>query len=220
MGTVVFDFDSTLIPEESLETALAALIAGNPAAQAEIERITKAGMEGEIGFGASLEARLAIAQPTRDGLVTLGDELCGRLTTGAASLVADLRAQGHAVWIVSGAFREVLLPPARFLGVPDAHVQGVRPQWDASGRFAGLDPDDGFARSKVAGIQQLAPDWPRPAVGVGDGMTDHALWVEGQVDAFVPYVEHAQRAAVLALGLAGASDMKELARCLAEQLKT
>ena len=65
----------------------------------------------------------------------------------------------------------------------------------------------------------MTPDWPRPAVGVGDGMTDHALWAEGLVDAFVPYVEHAQRAAVLALGLASASSMEDLARCLATQLK-
>ena len=219
MGTVVFDFDSTLIPEESLETALAEAIGDDPEAMARIEHITQAGMEGEIGFAESLEARLAIAQPTRAALEALGHALCDRLTHGAAELVAALQADGHAVWIVSGAFREVLLAPGRALGLPDERIQGVRPLWDAAGRFAGLDPDDGFARSKVEGVRRLAPDWPRPAVGVGDGMTDHALQVEGLVDAFVPYVEHAERAAVLALGLPGASDMKELARCLAKQWK-
>lgn len=218
MGTVVFDFDSTLIPDESLELALAGALGGDATATAEIERITRAGMEGEMGFAESLERRLAIAQPQRADLEALGQALAARLTDGALRLIGDLRAQGHAVWIVSGAFREVLLPAGRALGLDAVHVQGVRPRWDPAGGFAGLDPEDGFSQSKVEGIRQLAPDWARPAVGVGDGMTDHALWAEGQVDAFVPYLEHAQRDAVLALGLPGASNMEELSQCLATLL--
>ena len=155
MGTVVFDFDSTLIPEESLESALEAAIGGDAAAQAEIERLTRAGMEGEIGFADSLRQRLAIAQPTRPGLIALGEELTTRLTDGASVLVADLHAAGHAVWIVSGAFREVLLPPGRALGIAEARIQGVRPQWDVDGRFVALDPEDGFTRSKVEGDSTL-----------------------------------------------------------------
>lgn len=219
MGTVVFDFDSTLVPEESLETALAQAVGDDADAMKRIEEITRAGMEGEMDFAESLAARLAIAQPTRSALEALGQALCGRLTRGAAGLVASLQAQGHAVWIVSGAFREVLLPPGRALGIPDDQIQGVRARWHPDGRFAGLDPKDGFARSKVHGVRNLTREWPRPAVGVGDGMTDHALRAEGLVDAFVPYLEHVRRAAVVALGLPSATDMKELERCLAEQWK-
>lgn len=214
VGTVVFDFDSTLIPEESLEGALADAVDGDPAAQAEIARITNAGMEGAISFRASMEARLAIAKPTRGGLVSLGRRLTERFTTGAAELVATLHARGHEVWIVSGAFRDVLLPAAAALGIAPERVQGVRARWSDGGELLGLDPDDGFATSKVAGMRDLAPEWSRPSVGVGDGMTDHALWAEGVVDHFVPYLEHARRDAVLALGLPGVSSMEELSRCL------
>ena len=103
MATVVFDFDSTLIPSESLELALARTQGVDADAAAEIERITALGMEGEIGFAESLARRLEIARPRRHTLQELGRELAGSLTVGASDLVASLCTAGHEVWIVSGA---------------------------------------------------------------------------------------------------------------------
>jgi len=219
MATVVFDFDSTLIPGESLEMALARTPGVDEAAGAEIERITRQGMEGEIGFGESLAARLAIARPRRATLTKLGEDLAGMLTDGAAELVASLLANDHGVWIVSGAFREVLLPAARTLGVPETRVHGVRPLWTADGEFAGLDPEDGFSRSKVEGVRALRPDWPPPVVGVGDGATDHALLAAGLVQAFVAYTEHARRESVLSLDVPRAADMHRLGALLETLLR-
>ncbi len=79
---------------------------------AEIESITRMGMDGDIPFSESLARRLAIARPTREGLAQLGRELAGELTDGAEGLIARAFARGHEVWLVSGAFREVLLPAA------------------------------------------------------------------------------------------------------------
>ena len=214
MGTAVFDFDSTLIPGESLEMALAEALADDPQAQARVEALTQAGMEGRLPFEESLRRRLALARPTRPALERLGQRLTREGTSGAKALVQALTAAGHAVWIVSGAFRDVLLPTARALGVPEEHVHGVRALWRSDGAFDDLDPADSFVRSKVEGVRALNPAWARPAVGIGDGMTDHALWAAGLVDAFVPYVEHTRRDAVMALGLPSAATMEELALCL------
>lgn len=214
MPAVIFDFDSTLIPGESLELALARAPGVGADELRRIEAITRRGMEGEIGFAESLEARLGIARPTRESLNELGTELARGLTGGAADLVDRLHAAEMEVWIVSGAFRDVLLPPGRALGIPDDRIHGVRARWDDGGAFVGLVPEDGFSCSKVVGARWLRPGWSRPAVGVGDGATDYALFAAGLVDAFVPYTEHARRQSVLAHGLPAAADMTELGKLL------
>lgn len=219
MGTVVFDFDSTLAPCESLEVALARAPGVDAAALRRIETITRRGMEGALPFADSLAQRLAIARPTRQGLESLGEELARDLTAGAHGVVAWLTTAGHGVWIVSGGFREALLPSARALGIPHERVCGVRARWDAAGRFAGL-VEDGFHTSKVAGVRALGAAWPRPAVGVGDGATDLALREAGLVDVFVAYCGHVRRAAVAeAPGVRVAHDMPELRAILEEVLR-
>ena len=217
MGTVIFDFDSTLVPCESLEVVLARA----PGASAQdLERgaeITRLGMEGAISFHDSLTQRLEIARPARRDLIAVGEELAREVTDGAPEVVAWLHDEGHDVWIVSGGFQEVLLPVAAALGIPAARVQGVRALWTAEGAFDGLDADDAFAHSKVDGVRKLAPTWPQPSIGVGDGATDRALCEAGLVDAFIAYTEHVRRSFV-----ADAREMVEVASmsALRVELKT
>ncbi len=219
MGTVVFDFDSTLVPCESLAEALARAPGVDAAARREIDEITRAGMEGAISFHESLTARLALARPTRAAVTALGAELAGRLSRGARELVADLHARGHEVWIVSGAFVETLLPAARALRVPETRVIGLRAQWAPGGAFEGLAPDDPSAHAKEDAVRGVAARWPRPVVGVGDGATDLALRDAGFVEHFVAYCEHARRPPVVdARGVHVAADMDEAARILGRLL--
>ena len=210
MAGLVFDFDSTLVPCESLEVLLARDGALGAAEQAEIEAITNAGMEGRLDFETSLRQRLAIAQPTRAATETLAEALAADLTTGVEPLVEDLRGAGHEVWIVSGGFREILLATGRRLGLEPAHVQGVQPLWAADGAFADFDPSNGFLSSKVEGLRRLGQLPPSPRVGVGDGATDLALREAGLVDVFVAYTEHARREGVVAGADFEATNMEDL----------
>ena len=219
VGTLVLDFDSTLVPCESLEEALARAPGVGAAERARLADITRLGMEGALPFADSLRARLAIAHPTRAGLTALGEELVPSIAAGAAELVAQVAARGHETWIVSGAFRETLLPAARALGVPEARVLGVRARWHDDGSFASLDPADGFSHSKVEGVRRHPVRWPRPAVGVGDGATDLALRDAGLVDTFIAYCGHVRRRSVAeAPGVIAVDDVRTLALHLEELL--
>ncbi len=192
MGTVVLDFDSTLVPCESLELALARTPGVDAADLRLVDDLTRRAMDGELPFDESLAAILAIASPTRASLAALGEELARDLTDGASDVVTWLHATGHDAWIVSGAFREVLLPPARALGIDAARTCGVSGRWSADGELLGL-VCDGFEHSKVGGVRAAALRWSRPVVGVGDGATDLALREAGLVDEFVAYCEHVRR---------------------------
>jgi len=212
---VVFDFDSTLIDCESLEAILASRLTADE--RARIARITAAGMRGELAFAESLARRLAVARPRRQEVKAFVRELPDHLTSGMDTLISSLISGGHEVWIVSGGFREVVLPLAEQLGVPADHVLAVQPVWAEDGRFAGLKPDDPMAQQKWQGVEAAQAEgrpWPRPAVAVGDGMTDHELWAHGLVDHFVAYTEHARREAVVTAAGFEAADAKELARIL------
>jgi len=213
MATIVFDFDSTLIPVESLEEVLQEAAGTDPGTRARIEEITRRGMEGELDFRTSLESRVAIAPPTRPASRSVGLDLADRLTPGAVDCVTSLRDAGHEVRIVSGGLREVILPSARRLGIPDELVHAVSVVWDNEGRFGGF-VEDGFIDSKVEGVRRLDPDWPRPIVAVGDGATDHALATSGLADAFIAFTGHVRRDFVARTGVPFVDRMSDLSEAL------
>ena len=216
MATVVFDFDSTLVPVESLEEVLRACDLDEDRLRW-VEEITRRGMEGELDFRASLEARLAIAAPTLDAVRIAGRALADGLTAGARECVAALHADGHEVRIVSGGFREVILPAARVLGLDPDHVHAVSVRWTPDGAFASL-VEDGFADSKVSGARSLHGAWPRPVIAVGDGATDMALATAGIADRFIAFTEHVRRDFLDEADAPEAGSMDELRAMLSELL--
>ena len=182
------------------------LVAARPDLAVEIRAITVEGMEGRIPFRESVERRLALARPTREQALAFGESAVARLTPGMDSLVRGLPAE---VWIVSGALLETLLPVARHLGVAEERVLGTRVGWTPDG------PELISCGSKVDAAREAAAQWPRPRIGVGDGMTDHALLESGMVDHFVAFVGHARRESVAATGAPEARTVDELEYLLA-----
>lgn len=218
MATIIFDFDSTLVPVESLEEVLRASVS-DPDVLRWVEEITRRGMEGELDFRASLEARLALAAPTLDAVRATGRALADAPTPGARDCIASLAADGHEVRIVSGGFRDVILPAARTLGVAADRVHAVSTRWAPDGSFAGL-VEDGFVDSKMAGTRALAAAWPRPVIAVGDGATDMALATEGIADTFVAFTGHVRRRFLDEADVPEAGSMPDLRTLLAELLDT
>jgi len=216
--TVVLDFDSTLVACESLEAILAPRLAGRPELAARVAAITDAGMAGALPFRESLRQRLAVAAPTLAEVRAFAEGAHARLTPGMEELVSALHRRGVEVWIVSGAFREAMLPLAARLDVPEERVLGTRMRWTGAGELLGPDPSDPFGMSKVDGVRALDPPWPRPRVGAGDGMSDHALAEAGLVDHFLAFTGVVRRPAVVATGAPEARDARALLRLIEERL--
>jgi HAD superfamily phosphoserine phosphatase-like hydrolase len=214
MQTIIFDFDSTLINCESLEVILQDALKDRPADKAAFEALTRQGMEGQLGFHASLTQRLALAKPTQAMLIDFMVDGMQYVTKGMAELIQKLQAGGDAVWIISGGFYDVILPLGLKLGIPESHIHAVQARWNDNGDFAGLVKGDAFAQSKLAGAKALASTWQGKTVMVGDGMTDYALYEAGLVDDFVAYTEHVSRPSVLATAKTQASNVKALAKWL------
>ena len=218
MTTVIFDFDSTLISLESLDEILRPEYARRPDLEKKINAITAQGMAGEIPFHESLARRLALARPKRADVRAFGRLAIQLITPGVKDLIASLHRREVQVRIASGGLREAILPCAEYLGVPPEWVHAVCPVWGADGFLADLDPDDLMARSKTEGVRLWIDQCPRPAVAVGDGMTDYALFRDGLVDHFIAFTANVRRPNLIKTGMPEAHTVAELAELLEDRL--
>jgi phosphoserine phosphatase len=169
----------------------------------EVRAITDAGMAGEIPFRESMERRLAIAHPTRDMVEGFGEEAVAYLLPGMADLVRGLPAE---CWIVSGGLEEALVPVGRACGIPRERIRGTVIDWAPDGSLAGL----ARCGPKAEAVADVAENWAEPRIGVGDGMSDHALLAAGVVDHFVAFTGVVRREPVVATGCPEARSVDEL----------
>ncbi|HIQ39196.1 MAG TPA: phosphoserine phosphatase SerB [Methanothermococcus okinawensis] len=100
-GLVLFDLDSTLIEEETIDEL--AKLAG---VEEEVKRITKDAMNGKIDFEKSLRKRVALLKGLPiDSVKGLVSKL--RITKGARETIEELKNRGYVVGVVSGGFNIV-----------------------------------------------------------------------------------------------------------------
>jgi len=177
----------------------------------EVRAITDAGMAGEIPFRESMERRLAIAHPTRSMVEGFGEEAVSLLVPGMKDLVHWL---GADAWIVSGGLEEALIPVGRELGIPRERVRGTVIDWAEDGTLRGL----ARCGPKIEAVADVCGDWSKPRIGVGDGMSDHALLEAGAVDHFVAFTGVVRREAVVATGCPEAGSVDELEYVLRQLL--
>ncbi|WP_119343754.1 HAD-IB family phosphatase [Facilibium subflavum] len=212
-GHIIFDFDSTLIQFESLEMILAKALEAYPDKIKKIADLTTKGMNGQMPFKEALYKRLEIAKPTKKAINAFINQYCpGALTLGMKGLIQRLHQQGGMVHVISGGFKEVILPFTRYLNIPDENVHALVLLWDDNCKLVGVDETNGFADSKVKGMEKLGGQLQGRSVIVGDGMTDYQLYHKRLVGDFVAYAEHVKRDEVIALAPHVASSVTDLYR--------
>lgn len=209
MATVIFDFDSTLIPCESLEEILKnkQLTASQVD---EVKSLTNQGMAGTISFLTSFEKRIGMAEVTRQDFISFGQKAKNLLTPKIKELIAHLQDRLDEIWIVSGTAPEAIIPVGKLLGIPLNRILALELVWSPSGVYKGLDKRHPNNRAKWEGAKEAAAHWPRPAIGVGDAMTDYALFEKGLVDHFIAFTQNARREALIEKKVPEAKTVEEL----------
>ena len=164
---IVMDVDSTLIQGEVIE-----MIAAHAGCEAEVAEVTAAAMRGELDFGESLRARVALLE----GLpVSVLDEVSAgiQLAPGARTLVRTLRRLGYRFALVSGGFSQITnrlakdlkieYSRANELEIVDGRLTGriVGPVIDRAAKAQALRD---FASEM--GVQEAA------VIAIGDGAND------------------------------------------------
>ena len=164
---IVLDVDSTLIQGEVIDSLAAKAGRGS-----QVAAVTAAAMAGQLDFGESLRARVAVLEGLPvSALDEVYDELV--LTPGALTLVRTLKAMGYRCGIVSGGFTQITdrlvtrldldFSAANTLEIVDGLL---------TGRLLGELLD---RRGKAQALAQIAADFGIPlsqTVAVGDGAND------------------------------------------------
>ena len=219
-GTVIFDFDSTVIQIESLEEILAQKLSHSPNKMIKIKALTDQGMNGEINFHQSISKRLEIAAPDLPDLQAFyNNHGCKILTNGIPKLINWLQHNQITIYIISGGLYESIIPFANVLNIPEENVYAVKLHWTAEGKYIGINQQDPFSHSKVSGATTIASQWQKPVIIVGDGYTDYQLFSAGLTNHFIAYTEHQKRDKVIQLAQYKADNISILKSTLKNLLK-
>jgi len=199
--TIVIDFDSTLIRGEALEM-LAEIALEHHVMRADIlyaiGQITERAMAGDMGFDVALASRLKLFHADKRDVAELIAVLQKEISSSVWQHREWFRQNSSKVYIVSGGFRDYIVPVVDLLGIAADHVYANHFLYDDDSAIIGFAPDNPLSRSggKVAQLSELK--LPRPLIIIGDGYTDYEVRAHGQADQFWAFTENITRPSVIA----------------------
>lgn len=186
--TVILDVDSTLSGVEGIDWLASLRGAEVRAWSAEL---TDRAMEGVIPIESVYGERLRVVRPTLSEIQELSTVYLDRVTARARETLAELRARGVELVMVSGGLREAILPLAKELGVREERLHAVSVFFDVDGEYTGFDERSPLTRQdgKRSIVKEMA--LKGPVLAVGDGMTDCEM--KPVVDAFAAFTGFIKR---------------------------
>lgn len=168
-NSVVFDVDSTLSGIEGIDW-LSSL--RGPEMSAWSSGLTERAMKGDLPIEAVYSERMNAVKPSAREIEALGREYIERIAPGAKETLAELRADGIKLVMVSGGLREAIIPLARELGVSEDSLYAVSVFFERSGEYAGFENTSLLTRQEGKRVTVQGLGLKVPVLAVGDGMTD------------------------------------------------
>lgn len=164
----VFDLDSTLIEQETIDE-----LAAEFGIESQVAEITERAMNGEIDFRTSLKQRVSLLQGLSVSALDCVKRRV-RYTQGAKELITVLRKNGVRTVVISGGFDFLANHVRDTLGLHEAHANVLEIDADnkLTGSTVGLIVDAEFKRSKMLQIANLLNAPMNSVMAVGDGSND------------------------------------------------
>ena len=167
----VIDFDSTFVKLEGLDELAKISLKNFPEKIAEIEKITRDGMTGKIGFRQSLESRVKSLGATTKDIESAVKVLKKNITSSVLRNKKFFKKNKKNVYIISGGFEEMILPVVSDFGILPDHVLANK-FLIKNRKIIGFDK--GRATSEAQGKAKAVRDLGLQGeiIVVGDGFTD------------------------------------------------
>lgn len=176
--TFVFDFDSTVIALEALDEYFFFLMRLHPnqALQERFAHITELGMTGQMPFSQSLRMRvdfiIATGQANRTTLAEFVKELHSSVTPSFSRNKEFFITNAAQIFIISGGFKEMIVPVAKKLGIREDHIFANEFLYDSQGYITDYDASLLTVRDEGKAEQLQALNLDGDIIVIGDGMTD------------------------------------------------
>ncbi len=197
----IFDFDSTFIQVEAIDILAQVSLAHHPKKDeqlAMIDNITKLAMEGRYSYQESLSERFAILNLSTSHVEQALEIIKQKITPSIARNKDFFKKNADNIYILSGAFIEIVWPIVQSFGIKRAHVFANRLLYDFESAIIDYDRNNPLAQDqgKVIVSKQLNLDGN--VIVVGDGYTDFEIKAANCADTFVAFTENVKRDAVIA----------------------
>lgn len=212
----IFDFDSTIIKLESLDELARISLKANPQKAdllQKIEQTTRLGMEGKLTFPESLAKRLELFHTNRKLISKTGDFIKKHITPSFShnkKFLSDFKDQ---IYILSGGFKELILPTAIELGLKHDHILANEFRYDKDGNVIGIDQSNLLAqeKGKVKMMKRLrANGLEGKIIVIGDGYSDYEVYETGLCDNFFAFAGNIEREAVISKSINVATSLDEI----------
>lgn len=196
----IIDFDSTFTQVEALDELVRISLDGHPdkeKAASEIERLTNAAMEGALSFQESLEKRVQLLKANKSHLTELIKVLRSKVSPSFSRNRAFFKSHQENVYIVSGGFREFIIPVVSAFGIREENVYANTFTYDDTGEITGFDKKNPLSEEggKVKLIRGMK--LKGKLFGIGDGHSDYQLKESGLIEKFYAFTENISREKVV-----------------------
>ncbi|HEX8931530.1 MAG TPA: HAD-IB family phosphatase, partial [Patescibacteria group bacterium] len=196
----IIDFDSTFISIETLDELAKIALNNNPDKNKIIKQITattKRGMEGKISFTQSLNQRLKLFSANKEHVQTLLSQLEEKITPSLLQNSHFPKQFAKQIYIISGGFKEYIVPIVAKLGITEEHVLANTFTYDKKGNITGFDSKNLLSQvnGKAKAVKRLG--LKGEIIVVGDGYTDYQIKEQGYAHQFFAFTEHVSRPEVI-----------------------
>jgi D-3-phosphoglycerate dehydrogenase len=184
----IIDFDSTFTQVEALDELAKISLQGHPdriAILQEIANLTNLSMEGRLSFRESLTRRVHLLHANRMHLEKLVQVLKKRVSGSFKRNRAFFQANSNQVLIVSGGFKEFIVPVVEPYFIRKENVYANEFRFDTEGNIIGYDELNPLSEEagKVKLLKQL--NLEGELFGIGDGYSDFQLKESGLITQFL-----------------------------------
>ena len=200
---LIIDFDSTFVKVETLDI-LAEVCFEKEADKISkinaITDITKKAMNGDIPFDKALKKRIKILKANKTEVHKTLTIIKNNISESFKRNQKFFKENANNCFIVSGGFREIILPIVKPYGFKDKNVFGNNFIYKNDGTIFAINGDNPlsqeFGKIKISNhINQNKSTSNKHKISIilGDGYTDYEVNKYGKADYFIQFVENINR---------------------------
>ena len=187
---IIIDFDSTFIIDETLDFMAKNL---HRNVQIEIKKITDRAMNGELDFNSALIERTRKLKIHKSELSNIIESLKKRVSPSFISNKKYINSISENIFIISGGFKEIIIPIVRDYGIKQSHVYANEFIFDDDEMISGINEKLEMSQSDGKNRILETIDLSKGAYVVGDGITDLKMKKVSGIKSFICYVENINR---------------------------
>lgn len=196
----IIDFDSTFIKYEGLEELANISLHDNPQKQLILKKIaalTNKAMGGEMSFDESLCERLKLLTITQQQVQQTAEKLKKDISISIIRNKNFFQKNHKNIYIISGGFKELIVPVVASFGIPEDHVFANTFIFDHNDTVIGIDKNNFLSQDNGKVKQLEALGLQGEIYAIGDGHTDYQLKKVGLAKKFIAFTENIERATVM-----------------------